>query len=476
MNELGIGFTVYFLVIGVIALIAYRRTRTGFDYEIGGRSLSAPVTALSAGASDMSGWLLLGLPGAVYVAGLAESWIVVGLVIGAFLNWQLVAPRLRFLSSAYEKEAITLPGLFVNRTGYSKLTLRLCSSIVVIVFFTVYTAAGFIASAKLFQSILGWDYALSVGVGVCIIMLYTVAGGFLAVSWTDAFQALLMVVALITIPLLAVSELNVQSIQLDVAETSFLGIVSLLAWGLGYFGQPHVLARFMAIKEPSQLGRAKTIGMSWMLAASAGAIAVGFVGIGVAPDLGDPETVFIRVAEILLNPWIAGVLIAAILAAVMSTVDSQLIVASTSIVSDLLNIEANKLLASRLVVVVVTVMAGIVALDEGSLILEVVAYAWAGLGASFGPALLFCLFWKKTTGPGVVAGILTGAISTIVWHELANHVGGIFGEIYEILPAFALASIAVWLVSRATESEVARERALVLDDFKKDSSSDSAGA
>lgn len=458
-------------MIGLIAFIAYRRTQTGFDYELGGRSLSAPVTALSAGASDMSGWLLLGLPGAVYVAGLAESWIVVGLLVGAFLNWQFVAPRLRYLSSAYGKETSTLPQLFSNRTGYDNLPLRICASIVVIVFFTVYTAAGFIASAKLFHTVLGWDYALSVGVGVAIIMIYTVAGGFLAVTWTDAFQALLMLVALISIPIIAIPALDIQAIQIEPKETGFIALISLLAWGLGYFGQPHILARFMAIKEPSQINRAKSIGMSWMLAASVGAIGIGYVGIGITPDLADPETVFIRVAETLLNPWMAGILIAAILAAVMSTVDSQLIVASTSIVSDLLSIDKNKLLVSRLVVVVVTIFAGIVALDENSVILEVVAYAWAGLGASFGPALLFCLFWKRTTGQGVVAGIVTGALTTIVWHELGNNVGGLFDQLYEIIPAFLLACVAVIVVSKLSENEESAERAKVLGNFRLDSSS-----
>ena len=470
MNEFAVGFTAYFSVIALIAFAAYRRTQNDFDYDIGGRSLSPPVTALSAGASDMSGWLLLGLPGAVYAAGLIESWIVVGLLIGAYLNWQFVAPRLRFLSGAYDEEVKTLPQLFRIRTGYSGLTLRLTASVVVIVFFTVYTSAGFVASAKLFQSILGWDYAFSVLVGVTVIMLYTVAGGFLAVSWTDAFQALLMLVALIALPILALSVSEAVVEFTPTQSTGFIATISLLAWGLGYCGQPHVLARFMAIKDPTKIGRAKIIGMSWMLAASVGAIAIGFVGIGLVPELDDPETVFIRVAETLLNPWVAGVLIAAILAAVMSTVDSQLIVASTAIVNDVMAVKKHKLLSSRAVVVAVTVVAGLVALDENSIILDVVAYAWAGLGASFGPALLFCLFWKRTTGEGVIAGILTGALTTIIWQNLGSHYGGFFEEIYEIIPAFLLACIAIVTTSHVGDRSQAETHGSVLDRFTDSSS------
>ncbi len=472
MNEFSLGFAFYFAIVGYIAFVAYRRTRTDFDYDLGGRSLSAPVTALSAGASDMSGWLLLGLPGAIYLSGLSEAWIVVGLLIGAFFNWHLVAPKLRRFASTYEKEVATLPQFFSLRTGYHDLPLRIVSSLVVIVFFTVYTSSGFVASAKLFQSTLGWDYQMAVAVGVGVIMVYTVAGGFLAVSWTDTFQAVLMLVALIALPIAALQFEPQQTIELHFTTGGFLASISLLAWGLGYFGQPHILARFMAIKQPAQLGRAKTIAMTWMLLATLGAIGIGLTGAAIVPGLSDEETIFIRVAEILLNPWLAGMLIAAILAAVMSTVDSQLIVASTCIVNDLFRVKQHKLFVSRLVVIGVACGAGVIAFDEESVILDIVAYAWAGLGASFGPAMLFALFWKRTTGDAVVAGMVIGAVTTLVWHNLGvQYDGSIFSNMYEIIPAFLLASIAIALSSYMFPNKVAEERFKTLDELK-DSSSD----
>ena len=465
MNEFSLGFAAYFAVIGLITFFAYRRTHTDFDYDLGGRSLSAPVTALSAGASDMSGWLLLGLPGAVYLSGITESWIVIGLLIGAFLNWQFVAPRLRRLASAYEEEVTTLPQLFKLRTGYTGLPLRLVSSAVVIVFFTVYTSAGFVASAKLFQAVLGWDYQMAVAVGVAVIMVYTVAGGFLAVCWTDAFQALLMLVALIALPIVALQVDTSQPLVVDFRSAGAVGTISLLAWGLGYFGQPHVFARFMAIARPQELGRAKLIGMSWMLAATVGAIGIGLVGVSAVPNLADPETVFIRVAALFLNPWIAGVLIAAILAAVMSTVDSQLIVASTSIVNDLFDVKRHKLFVSRLVVIGVACSAGVIAFDENSVILDVVAYAWAGLGASFGPAVLFTLFWRRTTGDAIVAGMVVGAVTTLVWHNLGAAYGGVFASVYEMIPAFLLASLAIYGSSILFPNATAEARFRSLEDL-----------
>ncbi len=463
MNEFSLGFALYYFVIALITFYAYRRTKTDFDYDIGGRSLSAPVSALSAGASDMSGWLLLGLPGAVYLSGVSESWIVIGLLIGAYLNWHFVAPRLRRYASAYEEEAATLPQFFKLRTGYDGVPMRLVSSLVVIVFFTVYTSAGFVASAKLFQSVMGWDYQMAVAVGVAVIMVYTVAGGFLAVSWTDAFQALLMLIALIALPMFVLQTVEVKEIDLTIRSTGAIGTVSLLAWGLGYFGQPHVLARFMAIKRPNELGRAKVISMSWMLVATIGAIAIGVVGSASVPELADPETVFIRIAELFLNPWLAGLLIAAILAAVMSTVDSQLIVASTSIVNDLLYIKNHKLFVSRLVVIGVAIGAGVIAFNENSIVLDVVAYAWAGLGASFGPALLFALFWKRTTGDSIVAGMVTGAVTTLVWHNLGANYGGVFASVYEMIPAFVLASIAIVGSACLFPNEEAESRFKTLD-------------
>lgn len=453
MPEFGFGFIAYFVVIALFAFYAYRRTQTGLDFDLGGRKLTAPVSALSAGASDMSGWLLLGLPGAIYLSGISAGWIAVGLVIGAFLNWQFVAPRLRLLCTAFKSEVHTLPQLFSFRTGENRVFITLTASIVVIVFFTVYISAGFVAAAKLFESVLGWSFQTGVLVGAVITMLYTAVGGFFAVSWSDAFQALLMLAALLIVPMLALAVIDVSLINLTAESVGVFAIISSLAWGLGYFGQPHILARFMAIQEPSQIGRAKVISMSWMVLTTFGAIAVALTGIVLIPGLEDSETVFIELSRVLLNPWVAGILIAAILAAVMSTVDSQLLVVSTSIVNDLLKIQKRRLLVSRAVLVSIAVLATLLALGENNVILDIVAYAWAGLGASFGPCVLFCCYWKKTTAIGLTAGMLVGATVTILWHELGPAFPNSIGLVYEIIPAFLAACLAIVGVSLVTHPD-----------------------
>ena len=461
MNEILPSFVAYLLICIVIAVYAQRRTRSTHDYYIGGRSLSKTTAALSAGASDMSGWLLLGLPGAVYLSGLVEGWIVIGLVVGAFLNWQFVAKRLRVSSVSFEKEAITLPRFFAVRTGDSSKTLLIVTSVVILIFFTVYVASGFVASAKLFSSVLDVDYHAALAIGVVFVIAYTVLGGFLAVSWTDTFQAILMVAALIIVPLLALTlgtdsvqpSSSVQQTIVDV-DYGWLAVVGLLAWGLGYFGQPHILARFMAIKDPSEVPIARNIGMSWMVVASIGALSVGIVGSSALPNLDDPERVFIELTGLILNPWIAGVIIAAILAAIMSTVDSQLIVTSTVLINDALGLESVKVNLSRVFVVGVALVATLIALDDQSVVFDIVASAWAGLGSTIGPCVLFSLYWRKTTAWGLVAGLVTGAVVTFVWDGLS---GGLF-DVYELLPAFVLASVAIYLVSSLKPDSEASER------------------
>ncbi|MCZ6887223.1 MAG: sodium/proline symporter PutP [Gammaproteobacteria bacterium] len=451
-----LAFSLYFLLIAAISYAALTRTRSPNDYIIGSRSLSAPVAALSAGASDMSGWLLLGLPGAVFLSGLAESWIVVGLVIGAWVNWRVVAGRLRQFSEALD-DAVTLPQFFARRVGGDAAFLRIVSTLLVIAFFTIYTAAGFVAGAKLFASTLGLEYVVALALGVGIIMIYTAIGGFLAVTWTDFLQALLMLAALVVVPILTLMALpdEPSSARPGTESMSVLGVVSLLAWGLGYFGQPHILARFMAIDDVASVPRARRIAMSWMVVASIGALSVGVLGARyfAAGGLADAETVFIALAQTVLNPWAAGIVVAAVLAAVMSTVDSQLLVASTALIEDVLRPRIPDmspravLWASRATVIVIALAAGAAALDPDSQVLGLVAYAWAGLGASFGPAVLFCLFSRRTTALGLVAGMLTGAAVTVVWHNLS---GGLF-DLYELLPAFAAAALAIHLGNRLSK-------------------------
>ena len=457
-------FIAYFVVIAAIGYASLRRTHGLDDYAIGGRSLKAPVAALSAGASDMSGWLLLGLPGAVYALGLAQSWIVIGLVAGAWCNWKWVAPRLRYASAALDG-ARSLPQLFTRRMGGERRALTVVATLVVLGFFTLYTAAGFVAGAKLFSSTLGLDYGTALWTGVAAIMLYTAVGGFLAVSWTDFFQALLMMGALTVVAVLAFAELPAARADIAIGAMAPIGAVSLAAWGLGYFGQPHVLARFMAIESVAAVPRARRICMSWMVVSSAGALAVGALGgpffAASGAGLADPETVFIALCQALLHPAVAGVAVAAILAAVMSTVDSQLLVTATALVDDLPRIrkrtlsERQALLASRLTVVAVAAAAGGVAMDPDSEVLGLVAYAWAGLGASFGPALLFTLFWRRATANGLIAGMLAGACCVVGWRALE---GGVF-ELYELLPAFAAACAAIVAVSMLEPGDPRAERA-----------------
>ncbi len=456
-------FAAYFVAIAAIAAASLRRSRGLDGYAIGGRSLKAPVAALSAGASDMSGWLLLGLPGAVFALGLGEAWIVVGLVVGAWCNWRFVAAPLRRESAALDN-ARTLPQLFARRVGGRAGALTGVAAAITLGFFALYTAAGFVAGAKLFASVMGLDYTVALWLGVGIIMLYTAVGGFLAVSWTDFFQALLMVAALVVVPAMLFVDLRaVASPAADAlgggivaAGTAFsvLGLLSALAWGLGYFGQPHVLARFMAIESADAVPHARRIGMSWMVVSGIGAIAVGALGAqhpAVAEAVrADPETVFIVASQLMLHPLVGGVVVAAILAAVMSTVDSQLLVAATTLVDDVVRparprlTERRALGWSRATVVGVAALAGALASDPSSKVLGLVAYAWAGLGASFGPALIFALFWRGVTAKGLVAGMLTGAATVVAWRGLE---GGLF-ELYELLPAFALASLAIFVVSR----------------------------
>ena len=459
-----LGFIGYLAVIAAIGYYALKRTRTTHDYMIGGRSLSAPVAALSAGASDMSGWLLLGLPGAVYASGFGEAWIVVGLTCGAWANWRLVAAKLRDFSERLEG-AVTLPQFFARRLAAKTRLPALVASALVLFFFAIYTAAGFVAGAKLFESTLGLDYATALWVGVAVVLIYTALGGFLAVSWTDFFQALLMLAALVLVASLAFALAPTDIVRPSTSAASALAVVSALAWGLGYFGQPHILARFMAIDSAGSVPRARRINLVWMIIAGAAAVAVGVGGAGYfgGNGLDDPETVFIALAQETLTPWLAGVVVAGILAAVMSTVDSQLLVAATALVEDVLrpitqttgaSRDKQMLLASRGTVAGIALIAGLIAMDPQSKVLTLVAYAWAGLGASFGPAVLACLFWRRTTEAGLVVGMIAGAAVTVIWHYRDGGPFNLF-DLYEIVPGCVAASIAIIALGRRRQDAAA---------------------
>jgi len=463
-----ITFVVYLFGMLFIGWLGYRSTQNLSDYILGGRSLGSFVTGLSAGASDMSGWLLMGLPGAVYLSGISEAWIAIGLTIGAYLNWRFVAARLRLYTERADN-ALTLPDYFSSRFEDHNNLLRIITAAVILIFFTIYCASGVVAGARLFENMFGMPYATALWVGAFCTMTYVFIGGFLAVSWTDTIQASLMITALILAPvvawLAATGSLAPTQSMLDLIEpakldimkgASFIGIISLLAWGLGYFGQPHILVRFMAAESVATIPNARRISMSWMMLCLAGAVAVGFVGIpyflthpaGALAVSSNSESVFVEIAKQLFNPWIAGVLLAAILAAVMSTLSCQLLVCSSALTEDVYRTFLRKKASQtelvwfgRAMVLAIALVAIGIASNPQSKVLGMVSYAWGGFGAAFGPVVILSLFWSKMTRNGALAGILTGAITVVVWKQL-----GWLG-LYEIVPGFFLGGIAVIAIS-----------------------------
>lgn len=466
----GLSFFCYLLAVLGIGIVAWRRTRSLSDFVLGGRSLGSWVAALSASASDMSGWLLLGLPGYAYVAGLESFWLALGLLIGTWLNWRLVAARLRTASEA-AGNALTLPEYLSNRFEDSSGLIRVSSSCFVLLFFLFYTSSGLVAGGKLFESVFGLPYVWAVASGAAIIILYTAFGGFLAVSWTDLFQGLLMLLALVAIPLYALPELGgidgfvstmggINGELLDPLSDSkggplgLIAIVSLMAWGLGYFGQPHILARFKAIKESGFVPRAERIAVSWVFISLTAACLVGMMGVPLFEvPLEDAETVFIRLVELLFHPLVAGICLAAILAAIMSTADSQLLVSSSTFTADLYRLllrkqasEAELVIVGRLAVLSIALVALLLALDRESKVLDLVSYAWAGFGAAFGPAVLLSLYWKGMNRWGALAGIVSGGLTVVIWKPLQ---GGLF-DLYEIIPGFLISLLMILLVSRLT--------------------------
>lgn len=467
-TPLVVTFAVYLLVMIAIGVVAYRSTNNFSDYILGGRSLGSYVTALSAGASDMSGWLLLGLPGALYLGGLSEGWIAVGLMLGAWANWKFVAGPLRVYTER-TRNALTLPDYFTHRFDDRSKLLRVLSAVVILVFFAVYCASGIVAGARLFESVFGVPYAHALWWGAAATILYTLVGGFLAVSWTDTVQASLMIFALVLTPVVVIVGVGgfAESMRLieavDPAKLDpfrggalgFVGIVSLLAWGLGYFGQPHILARFMAADDLRSIPKARRIGMTWMVACLFGAMAVGFFGVayfaghpGGEAVQSNPERVFIVLSNLLFNPWIAGILLSAILAAIMSTLSCQLLVCSSALTEDFYKgfvrpkaTQRELVWFGRAMVLAVSLLAIWIARDPESRVLGLVSYAWAGFGAAFGPVVLFSLFWHRMTRNGALAGMVVGAATVILWKQIAVDQYG--SGLYEMVPGFFGASVAI---------------------------------
>jgi len=460
-------FCVYILGMVFIGFMAWRSTKNFDDYILGGRSLGSVVTALSAGASDMSGWLLMGLPGAIFLSGISESWIAIGLTLGAYLNWKIVAGRLR-VQTEHHDNALTLPDYFSSRFEDKSKILRVISAVVILVFFTIYCASGIVAGARLFESTFGMSYETALWAGAAATILYTFVGGFLAVSWTDTVQAGLMFFALILTPVMVIFAVGGLSDSLQVIQAksienidmlknlNFVAVISLLGWGLGYFGQPHILARFMAADSHHSIRNARRIGMTWMILCLGGAVAVGFFGIAyfqnnpaqAAGVTDNNERIFIELARILFNPWIAGILLSAILAAVMSTLSCQLLVCSSALTEDLYKNFLRKgasqrelVWVGRLMVLLVAVVAIALASNPDNRVLGLVSYAWAGFGAAFGPVVIFSLLWKRMTRNGALAGIIVGAATVLIWKQYG------WLDLYEIIPGFLFASIAIVLFS-----------------------------
>lgn len=449
-------FGLYLLLLVMTGLYFYRRTQNSIeDYLLGGRGLGSWVTALSAQASDMSGWLLMGLPGAVYLFGFNQAWIAVGLLAGTWLNWLIVAPRLRVYTE--KTDSLTIPAFLNKRFDCPHNLIRILSALLTLFFFTIYAASGLVGAGKLFESMFGIDYVAAVLIGAGVMVVYTLLGGFLAVCWTDLFQGALMFFAIVILPLIAMNTLEPGSIAnayeaknitlsaLPPAKSTIaalLSVFSLAAWGFGYFGQPHILVRFMGIKSIRLLPKATVIAIIWVIISLAGAIAIGLLAAPMYANLDkvNCENVFIYMIGDLFHPLIGGVFLAAILAAIMSTIDSQLLVSSSSLTEDfyvsLLRPKSQtqeQLLVSRLSVVAITLIACALAFDRNSSIFELVTFAWGGFGASFGPAILMGLYSRRSSWIPILAGMAAGTATLLIWKYF-----GLNNFLYEIVPGFVV--------------------------------------
>ena len=481
-----LAIAIYLIAMLGVGVWFAKRNNSVDDFYLGGRKLGPFVTAMSAEASDMSSWLLMGLPGVAYLTGLAEaSWTAIGLAIGTYINWLIVARRIRRYSNRLD--AITVPQFFSKRWGDERNLLSAIAAVVIIIFFVPYLASGFSACGKLFASLFGVEYIAAMLISAAVIVVYTVMGGFLAASFTDLIQSIIMTVALVVVLGFGVVNAGGMDAVLDNARSmagylslsniydpatggsnpySLLTICSLLAWGLGYFGMPHILLRFMAIEEEKKLTLSRRVATTWVVISMGVAIIIGVVGSGMTKagaleQLADSETIIVRIASLISNhgvfaALVAGVILAGILAATMSTADSQLLAASSSVSQNLaveffhLKISGKKsVFVARATMVCVSLLAAFLARDPDSSVFRVVSFAWAGFGAAFGPTVLFALFWKRSTKWGALAGMVAGGAMVFIWKYLIAPRGGAWA-IYELLPAFIVASVAIVVVSLLT--------------------------
>lgn len=467
-----VSLAIYFIAMLSIGLFAYKRSTSDVSgYILGGRKVSPQVTALSAGASDMSGWMLMGLPGAMFLVGFETIYIALGLLLGALVNYLIVAPKLRVYTEV-AGDALTIPEFFAKRFHDPSSNIRIIAAIIIVIFFTLYTSAGLVAGGKLFESAFDVQYEFGLIITLGVVVSYTLLGGFLAVSLTDFVQGCIMFVALILVPVVAYQEFTTADNMMNFAYESIphfgeamqnitlLGLISSLSWGLGYFGQPHIIVRFMAIRSVSDIKVAKRIGMSWMTVTIIGALATGLIGIAYANKfqlkLTDPETIFIVFSEILFHPMISGFLLAAILAAIMSTISSQLLVSSSSLTEDIYRVASKKeateeemVKMGRFGVAGVAIVASLLAMDRSNSILSLVSNAWAGFGAAFGPLILFSLHKEGLTYKAAIAGIVSGAATVLFWIYAPVLADGqaLSSVMYEMLPGFIVSSLVIWITS-----------------------------
>jgi len=497
--QIFIAMVVYMaVVIGIGLVYAKRANKDSEAYFLGGRSLGPWVTAMSAEASDMSGWLLMGLPGVAYWCGLADAfWTAFGLAVGTYLNWLIVSRRLRRYS-VRANNAITLPEFFSNRFREEKKTIMTIAAVFILIFFTVYASSCFVTCGKLFSTLFGTSYVSMMIVGAVFVLLYTVLGGFLAESVSDFMQAIVMIVALTVIVVLSTAHaggigavienarqipgfmeffglatpvLDGEGVQIleagkplfgDAADYGFLTVCSMMAWGLGYFGMPQVLLRFMAIRKEEDLTRSRRIAMVWVVISLGVAVFIGIVGRQLFPTAhltkSGAENIFITLATTSLPPIFAGFVMAGILAATISSSDSYLLIAASAFAKNIFQGVCKKnasdkqvMLVSRITLLVLTLIGVVIALDEKSVIFQIVSFAWAGFGATFGPLMLFSLFWKRVNKPGAIAGMVSGAAMVFLWKLVISKLGGVFA-IYELLPAFIVSSIVIVVVSLLTKA------------------------
>ncbi len=490
-----ISIVLYLAVVVIIGVVYSRRTKNVGDFYLGGRKLGPLVTAMSAEASDMSSWLLMGLPGVAYLTGVADAgWTAIGLAVGTYFNWLIVAKKLRNYSANIG--AITVPDFFSRRYKEEKNILMALAAIVIIVFFVPYTASGFAACGKLFGTLFGVNYRVAMVISAIIIVGYTSLGGFNAASTTDFIQSIIMSIALVVVLVYGISQAGGMGAVVDNAKSldgylgmfstydpatgkavdhSALTILSTMAWGLGYFGMPHILLRFMAIENPEKVKLSRRVATVWVVISMAIAVLIGIVGLGMVANkannftaLEDSETIIVQIANLLAShgivpALIAGVILAGILASTMSTADSQLLAASSSasenIIGGLFKVklsETSQMVVARVTLIIISVIGVIIAWNPNSSVFGIVSFAWAGFGAAFGPVMLLALFWKRSNKYGAICGMLAGGAMVFIWKFIIAKLGGAFA-IYELLPAFIVGlvvNVVVSLITPAPEKEV----------------------